>query len=460
MPLHCRPACSRCRFVRLALPMLAICSAATAQSDRGDFISSSALSELKLVKYWQLQLQLEPTQSLQSAYLVDDQIYACTTDGYVFAIHARTGALRWIQEITESGYKIPRPCHYGNSAAFVLPPEIRVFNRQFGDPLERRKLRGPAASPPVSDGERIYFGGVDRRLYAFGTDNLFERWKVLTEGQLSSGPAIFGDYLYFASEDGRVYACRRANKVLQWKAGTYAPITADLLATEDGVYVASRDHSLYLYDILFGQVRWRVRLSGPLYEPPVVAGEMAYQFSPRDGVVAIHVPVFEFAEERIAWKLRNGRSALTADEQYAYVLMMDETVAVVAKESGEVRATIAAPGMQIPLPDPATTSLMMCSLDGRIFCARPADAPYVRAEEVQEALRATSQPAEGDQATSRPATSQPAESVDADVAALKALRDAAEAARRTTLSGREGGPAPGGRSKVSKDYGKGGEAPR
>ena len=66
------------------------------------------------------------------------------------------------------------------------------------------------------------------------------------------------------------------------------PITADLAVDDNGVYVASRDHSLYLLDPAFGGLRWRARFSGPLYEPPVVTADTAFQFCAEDGLAAIN----------------------------------------------------------------------------------------------------------------------------------------------------------------------------
>lgn len=423
----------RIRDLSLAIFTLANVGTAAAQ----DYLAPGPLSAAKLGKSWQLQVQLDPGQTITRAYFADDQIYLGTNDGYVFAIYARTGTLRWIEPITSGGYPVPRPCHVGDRAVFVMPAEVRVFNRQFGEALARRELEFPAGGPAVGDGTRIFFGGLDRRLYALGVKDLFEDWKILTEGQITAAPAIFADYLYFASEDGRVYSCNRENKKFQWRASTFAPITADLIATEEGVYAASRDNSLYLLDILFGQVRWRARLSGPLYEPPVITKGTAYQYCPNDGVVAINTEQILDEDKRIRWRFRDGRTALADDDKFAYVLTESQKLAVLDRESGEVRHSIEAGGFTFGLPDPATQSLIIASQQGHLFCARPIDAPYIRAEDVRAALRsADSQPTSAPAAEAvAEATSQPAQVEEAD---------------------KPKGPVVGGRSKVSREYGKGG----
>lgn len=412
-----------------------------------DFLAPAELAGAKLAKYWQLDLSLAPGQSLRRTFLVDDQIYACTNDGYVFAIHAQTGALRWINPVASPAYPIQRPSHVGKQVAFVLPSEIQIYDRVTGDPVQKRALGFPAGGGAISDGQRLYFGGLDRRFYALRTDNLFTTWRVLTEGQITSAPVLFGDYVYFASEDGKVYACNRENKKFQWKYSTYGPITADLVVTEDGVYAASRDNSLYLLDILFGQVRWRARLGGPLIDSPAVIGSTAYQYSARDGLVAIDAQVLE-ADDRVLWTLKEGRAALTADEQNAYVLTTDDKVAVVDRKSGEVKQRINAPGFNLAMPDAAMQSLFLASSDGRLFCARSLDAPYIRAADVRVALQPTPPKAEGDAAASQPA-SQPADGEGSAPVAGEppALPDRPELPPPS-------GPAVGGRSKVSRGFGR------
>lgn len=409
--------------------------AAPAAIAADDYLSRTQLGDAELVKYWQIKLDLAPEQQITRSYLVDDQIYACTNDGYAYAIHAQTGAVRWLQRINRSGYPVPRPCHADGKTVFVTPSEIYVLNKLFGDPVAKRRLHYPGGSAAATDGVRVFCGGINRRMYAFGLSDLFEDWKVLTEGPITSTPTVFREYLFFASEDGRVYSCLAADKKYQWRAETYAPITANLVATDDGVFVASRDNSLYLFDIAFGQTRWRARLSGPLYEPPIVTETTAYQYCPEDGVVAINIDVID-ADKRILWKLAEARQALTQDDETVYMLSRDSRVLLVDKETGAVGKTIDAPGFTMPMPAPTTQTIYLASPDGRVFCARPVDAPYVRPEQVRAALRKP------------PADDGP------EVASIDDDDDVATPTTPDIDDIRRPRPVVGGKSKVSKNFDK------
>ncbi|MBL8880916.1 MAG: PQQ-binding-like beta-propeller repeat protein, partial [Phycisphaerales bacterium] len=372
------------RSIRITPFVLAMIASSAARAD-DDFLDPAALRDAGLAKYWQLRLPLESEQTLTDAYLVDDVIYASTNDGYVFSVHANTGAVRWMRSVTRSGYRIPRPCHTAADVAFVTPTKIRMYEKYAGDATAEIDLNFPAGSGAATDGNLLFFGGVNQRFYAYGLDTLMERWKAGTNGPISSTPVLYDRYLFVASQDSGVYACVAANKQFQWQRATTGPITADLAVDENGVYVPSRDQSLYLLDFESGRVRWRARFSGPLYEPPVLSVELAYQYCPDDGVVAVEVDPMK-DEPRLRWKIQRGRSLLTVDGNRAHILTRDDAIQVVSTKDGAYGPTIAAPGFTLPIPSPKNFAVLVGSPDGRLFCARAKDAPPLTAAEVTASL--------------------------------------------------------------------------
>ncbi len=398
-----------------------------------DFLPAEPLRAAGLVKYWQLQIPLEPGQRLRDCYLVDDHLYLGTQSGYVYCLHAPTGVIRWLRPITRSGYNVRRPAHSGDDVVFVTPTDIQVYNRHSGAPVRRTELRFPSSSAPVSDGARLFVGGVDRRLYAFDLGTLFYDWRALTSAPISAAPVVVGDLIVTASDVGDVYAARRENKRIVWQTSTHGGVSADLVADDRGVYVASRDFSLYLLDAGFGNVRWRARLSGPLSEPPVPTPDLIYQYCPADGLVAIEGEPVAIIDERIRWKLPSGRLALTVLDRVVYVLLLEDTLAAVDVQTGAVRHAVPAGGLRIGLPAPGAGTVYLVSEDGRVFCARPAGVPPLGREDVVAALRMSA-----DGATQAPAT-QPS------VAAPAAMAE-------DPLQTRRGGAPIGGRSRVSREF--------
>lgn len=374
---------------------------------QGDFVPAEALEAAGLTKYWQLQLPLEPGQKLRDAHLVDDHLYLGTHDGYAYAVHAPTGVIRWLRPVTRSGYALRRPNHNGERSMFVTPTDIQIYDRMSGEPVSRHDLGFPPGTAVVSDGPRLFIGGLDRRLYAFDADTLFREWRVVTSAPIASTPALFGDRVFVANDAGHVYACTRADKTLVWQAALRDRITADLVVTEAGVYVACRDFSLYLLDLNFGNVRWRARLSGALDEAPVVTHDLVYQYSAADGLVAIEAAVVGTVENRIRWTLPRGRMALTVHGGRVYALTADQTLVAVEQAQGRVVHTVPVAGFAIGLPSPDDSTVYLVATDGRLFCARPRGTPPLRKDDVLQALYPATRTDETF-AAAAPATAEPA----------------------------------------------------
>jgi len=206
----------------LVWPLLAL--SVPAASGEGDFVDSAGLHEAGLVTYWQLRLPLQPGQEIAASYLVDDHVYAATQDGYVYAIDAQTGAIRWVKQVTTAGYVIRRPCHADNRTVFVTPPTVAQYDRYTGRPIQILETHFPTGSAAVSEGLRFYLGGIDQRIYAFRLDQDFEDWKARADGAVVSRPALLGKHLYFAGDEGTVYACVAENKQFYWRARRVGPV--------------------------------------------------------------------------------------------------------------------------------------------------------------------------------------------------------------------------------------------
>lgn len=420
-------------IARTTTILLVVSAAAHAQ--HADFLPSPALHEAGLTKFWQLNLPLDPGQRLTDLHLVDDQLFAVTEDGYAFAIDAYTGAPRWMRQVTRSGYRLAAPARAGDRAVFVTPSAFTQFDWYLGTPIEQFDLRFPAGSPPRGAGDFVFVGGIDQRFYAFSVHSEYERWKVVTGGQVLSRPVLHGGHLFFASDSGRIFACMPLNKRRLWIRRLGGSVTADLVADDNGIYVASRDNSLYLLDPVAGGIRWRARLSGPLYEPPAISHDLAFQYCPDDGLVAINTAGLGEVD-RIRWRLPQGRRLLTSDARFAYVMSRDERLLAVRLSDGSVVHEIDAFGFRLGPSIPEARVFYIASPDGRVFCGRGADSSHLTREQVLAALRVT-----------RPTTD---EAEEPETAAAPPTTPPAEETLRT----REPGPPIGGRSKISRQFGR------
>lgn len=412
-----------------------------------DYLEPGSLYEAGLVKYWQLRLPLEADQSLVDTYLVDDQLYLGTRDGYLYAVDAYTGVVRWFQPVTRSGYRLQRPCHLDDRTILVTPVDIQVYDRRTGQGILRQQLRFPSGTAPITDGYLLFVGGLDNRLYAFDAETLWIDWRLYLDGPVSATPAFFDrvygedrkiPLVFAATNGGGTWAATRYHKRFQWRAQTLGPVTADVIATEAGVYVASQDRSLYLFDVEVGRTRWQARFSAPLREAPFVTDDVAYQYSAGDGIVAVETRLDYEIQKRVRWTLPQGRRVLATDEDSAYILSQADELLVVRIADGAVQHTIPAAGFKfgirpvMPADDPPT--IFLAASDGRLFCARPPSVPPLTRQDILDATRPVQVTEEGESAAK----------VETRESPVAAGRNPLEAARR--------GRPIGGKSKVTKRF--------
>jgi outer membrane protein assembly factor BamB len=409
---------------------------AMAASGQVDFVPAEPLHEAGLAKYWQLQLPLEPGQFVRDAFLVDDQIYVGTQDGYAYSVDALTGVILWLQPVTRSGYRFFEPTHMRDWTVFVTPIDLQIYERLTGDPVTRKRLRFPPGTGAVSDGRRFFIGGLDRRIWTFDVRTQYVDWRLMTDGPIVSRPMINGPFLLSANDGGTIYSLTRDDKRYHWRARTYGPIAADLVKDEFGIYVASQDQSLYLLNELDGSQRWRTRFGSPLREAPYLTREVAYQFSDEEGVVAV-ATADQLApnESRQRWHVPEGRKVLTVGESTVFMWSRTGSILAVRVADGVVEHEVPAPGFSMPLPTRGLTMVLLAAKDGRLFCARPKGVPPLKREDVLNALRVASRPQEAEEVAPAP-TTQPA-SVVPDF-----------------LQSKDKGPPLGGRSKVSREFGR------
>src|SRR4051812_47152108 len=98
-----------------------------------------------------------------------------------------------------------------NSSMFRGGPEHLGVYASTGSPtlgsvLWKFKTTGKVISSPVVDGNSVYVGSTDHKLYAVNRADGTLRWSFDTYGPVNSSPAVDQGLVMFSSIDGRFYA--------------------------------------------------------------------------------------------------------------------------------------------------------------------------------------------------------------------------------------------------------------
>jgi len=140
-----------------------------------------------------------------SLSVADEVVYFGSDDGYLYAVNALTGALKWKFKTGDVVYSSPA---IADGAVYIDSHDgcLYAVDAKTGD--ERWKFRTGYrvySSPAVSNGI-VYFGSADSYLYAVdaATGKLF--WKFKAGGWILSSPAIADGTVYFGCWDAYLYA--------------------------------------------------------------------------------------------------------------------------------------------------------------------------------------------------------------------------------------------------------------
>jgi len=347
-------------------------------------LDPAGLKAADLTLYWQSTTPLEPHERLRRMVRLDENLYLLTDQGAVIALDAATGMLRWSAQLASRDIRIHGPTHGPKLVYFTTTSGVHGLDRATGELKLRWKGPFAPSGPAVSDGQTLYVGGTNGRMYAVRLSDLAVLWQFMTDGMVSARPAVVGSALFTASQDGVVYACQKADKQRLWVSDPLGPILADLAASGDCLYVAGTRQSLDCYDPAKGRLRWRVRMPGPLYAAPRIIGPRLYQHVDQHGLWCL-----DRQTGKVLWRRGDALDVLAEHKDLVWLRTNHGSLQGVDKATGKVQKEIVC-GARLWAANEVDDAIYVATVQGKVFCLRPWEVGYLRYEQVARAgIRAT-----------------------------------------------------------------------
>ena len=166
-------------------------------------------------------------------------LYAGNLDGGLYALDAKTGALRW-----------------------------RFAS---GDGI---------TSSPLLDHGVLYFGSNDHRVYALSNLGATPSvgWTFQTGDQVNAGPLLVGSTLFVGGTDHVFYALDAATGKKRWSAQLAGPVYGRAAAYRNLVFVGAGagDGALYAFDQTTGQLFWKYDSGTKIQSDLAIDGDRLY----------------------------------------------------------------------------------------------------------------------------------------------------------------------------------------
>jgi outer membrane protein assembly factor BamB len=162
------------------------------------------------------------------------------------------------------------------------------FSIEMGD-LEVRKKRnvnlvfytvsygGSVDNRPMVHNGAVYFGCMNRNVYAVDIDTQDLVWKFETQGSICvSSPSLYKDSLIVGSYDYNVYRIDLKTGKMIWKFRTRGEV-ASAGTVKDGVYYfTGRDKLLYAINCEDGSLLWKYKTFESNVSVPAIYGNMVF----------------------------------------------------------------------------------------------------------------------------------------------------------------------------------------
>ena len=198
----------------------------------------------------------------------------------------------------------------------------------------------PIYGTPVVDGDLVYVGGYNGKIYAISWSKRAKEWKYPAGEDdylqpIVGGPVVAGGKVYFGCSDGKVYALDADSGDWEWEFQTEDKIWSTPAIDGDTLYIGSFDKKLYALDIITGEEKWSepfetegVIASTPLvYDDTVYIGSFdryLYALNATDGI-----RIWEFLAENWFW------TRPVAYNNVIYAPNLDGKVYILNAETGD-----------------------------------------------------------------------------------------------------------------------------
>jgi outer membrane protein assembly factor BamB len=249
-------------------------------SDRG--LTAHALADGSVA--WRKDIPGGSTGS--SPLVVGELVIAGGSDGFVYALDARSGKERWKADIVTGA-----------------PADPAGFDGA------KARIGNDAARPgtAASDGTSVFLSIFDQsRVVALDLKTGEARWSFQANGWISGAPTVGEGKVFVGSQDHKVYALETGTGKVAWAFTTKWRADGDLAYCDGSVFVAASDGRCYRLDARAGRKVWEYETEvGPdkkhyfLSRAPLVDATAVY-FGSWDG----HLYALNREDGTLKWRHR------------------------------------------------------------------------------------------------------------------------------------------------------------
>jgi outer membrane protein assembly factor BamB len=226
---------------------------------------------------------------VNSPAVVNGVAYIGSSQGYVYAVNASTGAKLWSFFTGDTVGSSPA---VANGVVYIgsLDHNVYGLNASTGAKLWSFITGNIVVCSPTVVNAVVYVGSSDGNLYALNASTGAKLWSFpsfATAGTAGSSPAVANGVVYVGGSDGNIYALNASTGARLWTFSKGNTFFDSPPAVANGVvYVGSEDGNLYALNASTGAKLW-ISAIGSSVSSPAVANGVVYVGLQEGGVLAL-----------------------------------------------------------------------------------------------------------------------------------------------------------------------------
>jgi outer membrane protein assembly factor BamB len=332
-------------------------------------VSPETVKSIDLEPAWSNVVPLAPTEQLESIKLVENRLYAFTSENYVMSMDKVESRPVVAFSVAPAGFTINGWAMSGDKIYSVISSDLVEIDWRSGTRTRSKRLGFAPICPPVSNRDFYYVAGVDKRLHVLQSSDMIEVFEVAGDDDAEMTDVIASDdAVIFATRKGLVTAMLPDRPVQLWKFSAARVVNAPMIRNGAVIYFSSEDTNIYAVDARRGKLIWKYLTAALLKEAPRVTNRFVYQHVDGRGLLVI-----DKASGELAWRLTEGKDLLAETESGVYVLSNKGEIILVDTNKGKKVASVALPQVSLHVANAIDGRIYLADRFGRIICLQRRD---------------------------------------------------------------------------------------
>lgn len=223
------------------------------------------------------------------ATIVDDTLFVASIEGRLVALNTSDGSRLWPDSVLGGSESKSKVVIYGTPAVegelvYLGGYNGKVYAVTASSGAVRWVYPREGNLEPIIGGVvvsqgKVYFGCSDEKLYTLDAATGDRVRQPFQAGdKIWSTPTIDGETIYVTSLDNRLYALNTTDGSERWQFEAGGSVISTPLVYENTVYIGAFDGHFYAVDAADGSLRWRseVEVNSWFWAKPVVYNNVIY----------------------------------------------------------------------------------------------------------------------------------------------------------------------------------------